>query len=106
MQEFHQRVLPHQHMPSSQILNYLRANRKRTALSQDEVAYLLGTQSGATVCRNERFVHEPNLETALAYEAIFQTPVSELFAGLYRAIEAKVAMRAKVLVQRTAHLAS
>src|SRR5436190_14928532 len=29
----------------------VRANRKRLALSQDEVAFLLGTKSGAKVCR-------------------------------------------------------
>ena len=78
--------------------NYLRGNRKRLGLSQDEVAFLLGTQSGAKVCRYERFVREPNLETAFAYEAIFQKPVRELFGGLYQTIEGKVVARAKGLI--------
>ena len=88
-------------MISPQLPNYLRANRKRLALSQDEVAFLLGTQSGAKVCRYERFVREPSLETALAYEAIFKRTVSELFPGLYQKVEREVAARAKALGERT-----
>jgi len=80
--------------------NYLKANRKRLALSQDEVAFLLGTQSGAKVCRNERFVRAPSLETALAYEAIFKRSVSELFSGLYQKVEREVAERAKTLLSK------
>ena len=87
-------------MPSPQLSNYLRANRKRLALSQDEVAFLLGTRSGGKVCRYERFVRQPSLETALAYEAIFRRSVSELFPGLYQNVERAVAKRAKILGQR------
>lgn len=57
----------------------------------------MGTRSGARVCRDERFTREPSLETALAYEAIFQKPVRELFGGLYQRIEGEVADRAKAL---------
>ena len=60
----------------------------------------MGTQSGAKVCRYERFVREPSLETALAYEAIFQRPVRELFGGLYQRIEKEVAARAKTLTYK------
>ena len=88
-------------MTSSQLPNYLRANRKRLGLSQDEVAFLLGTQSGAKVCRYERFVREPTLETAFAYEAIFQRPARELFGGIYEKIEQEVAARAKTLTYKT-----
>jgi len=84
-------------MISSLLPNHLLANRKRLALSQEEVAFLLGTQSGTKVCRYERFLREPNLETILAYEAIFQKPASELFAGLYQKVEQDVAARARVL---------
>ena len=70
-------------------------------LSQEEVSFLLGTPSGAKVCRYERFVRQPSLETALACEVIFQKPVHELFLGLYRQIEQEVVGRAKVLLHRT-----
>jgi len=87
-------------MSSPQLPNYLRANRKRLALSQEDVAFLLGTQSGAKVCRYERFAREPNLETAFAYEAIFQRSARELFGGLYQKIEKAVVERAKALARR------
>jgi transcriptional regulator with XRE-family HTH domain len=77
-----------------------RTNRKRLDLSQDDIAFLLGTQSGAKVCRYEKFARGPSLETALACEAIFQKPVSELFAGLYEQIAEKVGERAKALAYR------
>ena len=73
---------------------------KRSALSQEEVAYLLGSQSGAKVCRYERFLREPGLQTALAYEAIFDRPVSELFPGLFERTQIEVRARAKKLEQK------
>jgi transcriptional regulator with XRE-family HTH domain len=87
----------------AQLPNYLRSNRKRLALSQDEMAFLLGTQRGAKVCRYERFTREPSLETALAFEVIFQRSASELFGGLYQKVEQEVAARAKALAERTDH---
>lgn len=87
-------------MASSQLPNYLRANRKRLALSQDEVAFLLGTKSGAKISRYERFDRNPNLETALAFEVIFQRPMRELFSGIYQKVKHEVASRAKTLNDR------
>ena len=87
-------------MSSSPLPNYLRTNRKRLNLTQEEVAFLLGFRGlsrGAKVCRDERFAHEPNLRTALAYEAIYQKPIRELFAGLYERIERELTERAKLL---------
>jgi transcriptional regulator with XRE-family HTH domain len=84
-------------MASQPLSNHLLTYRKRSALSQEEVAYLLGAQSGAKVCRYERFFREPGLQTALAYEAIFDRPISELFPGLFEKIEREVKERARKL---------
>jgi transcriptional regulator with XRE-family HTH domain len=84
----------------SQLPNYLRSHRKRLALSQEDVAFLLGTQSGAKMCRYERFVREPSLEVALAFAVIFGKPSEEIFAGTIRKIERQVAARAKALGYR------
>jgi len=88
-------------MPSPQLPNYLRSHRKRLGLSQKEVAYLLGTDEAAKVCRYERFIRSPSLRTALAYEIIFQRSSCELFAGLFRSIQKEVAARAKILCAKT-----
>ena len=80
--------------------NYLQAQRKQLALSQDEVGFLLGLNGmnkGNKVCRDETFAREPSLADALAYEVIYGRPVRELFAGLYEQAQQRVAERAKVL---------
>lgn len=86
-------------MPNK-LLNYLRTYRKGIGLTQDEVAYLLGCRSGAKVSRYERFGRQPNLETVLAYEAIFRIPARELFAGLNQGVERKTLRRVRVLIRR------
>lgn len=69
-------------------------------MSQADVAFLLGKWRIEDVLRHEKSNHVPNLETALAYEAIFMIPVSELFGGLYQKIEAKVTERKKTLAKK------
>jgi hypothetical protein len=67
------------------------------------VAFLIGVKGmdkSIKVSRDENFVREPSLQTALAYEAIYGKPVSELFAGLYEQVEQEVAERAKYLSYR------
>ena len=87
-------------MPARPLPNYLRSNRKRLALSQKDLTFLLGANGGARVCRYERFVRDPKLRAALAFEAVFQRPIRELFAGLYQKVEKEVANRAKRLAAR------
>jgi transcriptional regulator with XRE-family HTH domain len=84
-------------MASRRLPNYLVAERKRLALSQEEVAFMLGKKSGEQVSRHERFSLVPTLETALEYEAIYKKPVSELFAGIFDAASDRVADRAEIL---------
>ena len=84
-------------MASQPLLNYLLTRRKRSALSQEEVAFLLGVLSSAQICRYERLLREPSLQTALAFEVIFNCPVSELFPELFAQIQTEVASRATEL---------
>jgi len=87
-------------MPSQRLSNYLRKFRKLSGLSQEDVAFLLGAQTGAKVCRYERFIRSPGLETALALEVIFKRSVAELFPGLFQRIERGVRDRAGRLAKR------
>jgi len=84
-------------MTSHKLANYLRAYRKRSGLSQSEVAYLLGCKNAAQVSRYERRRHMPPLRTALAFQAALRTPLSELYAGTYESIAKEVAVRAQSL---------
>src|SRR5260370_42163208 len=85
------------HMTSDKIANYLRAYRKRSGLSQSEVAYLLGCKNGNQVSRYERRRCMPPLRTALAYQAALDTPLSELYAGTYESIAKQVTVRGQSL---------
>lgn len=87
-------------MPRRKLNNYLRTFRKRAGFSQRELAFLLGCKNAAKVTRYERFVRQPTLRTALAYEAIFGAPVRELFAGIYSEVEREAAKRAALLGRR------
>ena len=87
-------------MPKSLFPNYLRTIRKRSGLSQDEVAFLLGSPSGGIVSRYERFNRLPSIETACAYEALFGNPVRELFAGVFQKASEKIAKRAQLLARK------
>lgn len=78
--------------------NYLRSHRKRLALSQNDVAYLLGASDGTKVCRYERFVRVPSLETALALVVVLQKPARELFVGTYQKAERGIVARAQTLL--------
>jgi transcriptional regulator with XRE-family HTH domain len=83
--------------------NYLRTNRKKSALSQEEVAFLMGgigESKGSKISRYESCSREPTLSAALAYEAIYGKSVRELFSGLYERVEKDVAKRAKILSYR------
>ncbi len=80
--------------------NHLRRYRKRGALTQEEIAFLLGTRCGTKVSRYERSARPPSLRTALAYQAIFGVPVDELFAGEFQEAVTAVQGRAKQLSRK------
>jgi DNA-binding XRE family transcriptional regulator len=58
----------------------------KSGLSQNELANILGSCSGAAVSRHERSKSVPDLLTAFGYEAIFQVPISDLFPGIYQTV--------------------
>ena len=89
-------------MATRRLPNYLRKYRKRTSLSQEEVAFLSGCQAGVKFSRYERFLRQPTLENALACEIAFGVPVRLLFAGTYQKVERLVLTRARLLAQKLA----
>src|SRR3989442_15204812 len=85
---------------SRRLDNYLRTYRKRSGLSQKEMAFLLGCREESKVSRYERRVRLPNLQTALAYRVIFGVPVHDLFAGIFEKVEKVTVKRAQLLAQK------
>lgn len=90
-------------MPSHALPHYLRTYRRRSGLSERQVAYLLGCASGSKVSRYERFARLPDLRTVFAYEIIFHTPAQELLAGIYDAVEFTTLKRVHALANSLRH---
>lgn len=84
-------------MPSHKLPNYLRTHRKRSGLSQREIAFLLGCEAPAKVSRHEHFARVPGLSTVFAYAVIFKVPAEELFAGIYQQVQERTFAQARLL---------
>ena len=87
-------------MSSRKLTNYLRTYRKRSYLSQDEVAYLLGCKNGSKISRYEHFTRKPTLETVFRYAVLFGVPGRDLFAGIFEKAEKDVSRRAQFLARK------
>jgi transcriptional regulator with XRE-family HTH domain len=87
-------------MESQRLDNYLRAHRKNSGLTQEEVAFLLGFDNANLVSRYEKRQRMPPVQTALAYEAIFGIPIAELFSGVQQRVISDVEKRRSELSTR------
>ncbi len=65
--------------------NYLRVHRKRSGLSQYELARLVGYPNETAVSRHERLSAVPPLDVALRYQAVFHVDIALLFPAEYAA---------------------
>ena len=87
-------------MATPPLKNYLRTYRRKSGLTQREVAFLLGRKNGAQFSRYEKYHCLPPLRMALACEAIFHVPVSKLFGGVNDTVSREVAGRIEALGTR------
>lgn len=80
--------------------NYLKMFRKRSGLSQGELALLLGCKSGSKVSRYERGGRVPTFDTLAGLEVVFKKPIRELFRGRYERVHRDVRLRAQRLSRK------
>lgn len=85
---------------SRKLLHYLRHERRAAALTQTDVAILLGVPWNTRVVRYERG-YVPPVEMALAYEIILGKPCAKLLGSYYREIAHQVRQRARELLARS-----
>ena len=71
--------------------------RKRSGLSQPELARLLGCKEGSKVSRYERGDRFPSFDALLAYEIVFRETTQRLFAGVSHRARAEIKKRARTL---------
>src|SRR5262245_10514346 len=84
-------------MTQKTLASHLRFHRRKTGLSQLEVARLIGYVSEDAIVRHEQATSIPPLLVALAYEAIFRVPIAKLFPGMYELAEQGIEMRLESL---------
>jgi transcriptional regulator with XRE-family HTH domain len=66
-------------MRQARFTNHLRFHRKRSGLSQSELARLIGYPNGTAVSRHERLSAVPPLDAVLRYQVVFRVEISVLF---------------------------
>lgn len=82
--------------------NYLRAYRKRSGLSQQDLAYAVKLSGKSEWCELERFRRQPSYRTAAACAKVFGVPASELFAGIDVSTRRETSRRLRTLKRRLA----
>lgn len=87
-------------MKMKKLADYLKAYRKRSGLSQEDMAFLFGAETDAIVWQYEHGVRAPGLTNLITYEYIFQVSSRELFAGIYEKVGRDTDMRVKKLLTR------
>jgi len=90
--------------------SYLRTFRRRTGLSQDEIAFLICAEcdpetaksacpaTSTTVSRHERGEQRPSLEILIAYEIILGTQLNTIYPEWYAALHRRICNRAAALL--------
>lgn len=84
----------------------IRVHRRKSGLSQSELATILGTLGPVGISRHEQLVTLPKFLVAVGYEIVFRAPIAELFPAVYETlridIEARLLNLEKKLHQSTA----
>lgn len=80
---------------SRRLPQYLKQERKHAGLSQADMAYLLGARGKTKIWAYERDRNLPSLQVALAYEALFGTPVAQLFPAVLSEVRKRVRRRVR-----------
>ena len=66
--------------------NDLRVARKRSHLTQTDLAFILNLYDYNTVGKWEKGLHRPVLESLLSYHIVFEMPIDSFFAEQKKAI--------------------
>ncbi|KAA3625762.1 MAG: XRE family transcriptional regulator [Bacteroidetes bacterium] len=81
----------------SQKINYLRLHRKRSPLSQSDIAYLAGNHL-SNISRWEKGQREPRIEFLLIYHLLFDTSIEIFFEPRLEAIKPRLTNQIRQLI--------
>ena len=87
-------------MHAKKLLNYLKMYRKRSGLTQIELAFLSECRDKSAIYLYEKSQRFPKIRILLAYEAIFGISTGQLFAGIFEEVQDETKERAKLLLEQ------
>lgn len=77
--------------------NYVRTQRQRHALSEEELALLINQRAKSSIALIESGDRLPTLESAFALQVVFGIELRQLFPDYYEQVEDGVMRRASLL---------
>lgn len=84
----------------------IRYQRRKSGLTQREIAEILGTVRDQQVARHENTRALPSFLVAIGYEIVFRASIEELFPGAYETVRQGVEERLAEVKQRLRESAS
>jgi DNA-binding XRE family transcriptional regulator len=85
-------------------ISLFRSSRRRSGLTQDDVAFLVGLRAASQVSRHESGEREPDLRLALGYKLIFNATVHELLPHIYFEVAQQISSRAQTLLNQESEI--
>jgi DNA-binding XRE family transcriptional regulator len=76
-----------------QMANRVRVHRRKSGLSQSELAAILGTLGPVGISRHEQSATLPKILVAAGYEIVFRVPIADLFPGVYETLRLDIEAR-------------
>jgi hypothetical protein len=73
--------------------SYLRSHRKKSGLSQRELADILAMLTEEQVARHERSVATPAFLVGIGYQIVFKQPIERIFPGFYLTVQDGIEFR-------------
>jgi len=73
--------------------SYLRYHRKKTGLTQRDLAQLIGSVGPRQVARHENSQRTPSIRVAIGYQIVLRTAIAELFPGLVESLSGGIEQR-------------
>lgn len=82
--------------------SYFKTLRKKRALTQGDMARLLGTMSASALSKYERLVRIPPARILMGVEVVFNDTIREVYPALFAEVAAAILARAKDLLAELA----
>lgn len=78
--------------------NYLRVYRKRSGLSQEDIAYLMNLPDYSNISRYEKGLRSPTTELLLTYHHLFEIHIEDFYEQESEIVRVALIQKINVLI--------